>query len=301
MKVFVTGGSGFVGSAVIPELVAAGHEVVALARSGGSAEKVKALGAKPLEGSLANLDALEKGAAQADGILHLAYIHDPREASNAAKTDRAAITAMAGAVKGTGKPFVMTSGVTGIFGKNQKGSEQETPQTNFITGTRVRAERLLLGYADKGVGAMVMRLSPFVHGEGDKAFTATYIAYAQKNGEAVYVGKGENIWPAVHRLDAAHLYLLALEKGRAGAVYHAVAEGVPAKQAAGAVSQKLGLPLRSVGMLGALRRLSTFGIVVSLNTPANSAQTRRELGWQPTRPSLLKDIAADHYYKKGGR
>lgn len=299
MKVFVTGGSGFVGSAVIPELIEAGHEVVALSRSDSSSQKIRTLGATPLNGSLTDRDSLQQGASAADGIIHLAYIHDRGQTSNAAKTDRNAITDIADTIQGSGKPFIITSGVTGIFGKSQTGSELEKPQTNFITGTRVRAEQLLLSYADKGIRAMVIRLSPFVHGRGDKAFTSTYVSYAQKNNEAVYVSRGENIWPAVHRLDAAHLYRLALENGKTGSIYHAVSEGVTAKEAATAVSEKLDIPLRKVNKLSAVRRLSLFSVVVSLNTPANSLWTQEELGWKTVQPDLVSELREDFYYSGG--
>lgn len=301
MKVFVTGGSGFVGQGVIRELVDAGHSVLALARSDSAMKKVGALGAMPVNGSLSDGACLRKGAEQADAIIHLAYDNDMSHALKAAKADRAAIEAMADAIAGTNKPFIITSGVTGIFGRHQAGSERETPAANLITGTRLRAEKLLLGYADKGVKAMVVRLPPFVHGDGDKGFTPRYIAYARKNREANYVGDGENIWPAVHRFDAARLYRLAMEKGKAGSVYHAVAEGVYAKQVAAAVGDMLTIPLRSVSMPGALRRLSLFALIVSLNTPANSDWTQKELNWKAIHPDFLSDLKESFYFQEGNR
>ena len=227
MKVLVTGGTGFIGSAVVKELVATGYDVLGLARSDSSAQKLEDIGATPLAGSLTDLSSLQKGATEVEAILHLAYDSDFRKFFKAAKKDRTAIAAMAEAIKGTNKPFVITCGVTGIFGKNQQGTELETPQVNFITGTRLRAEKLLFTYTKQDIRTMVIRLPPAVHGEGDHGFTSFLINYAKKNQQVNYVGNGDNIWPAINRLDAARLYRLALENGKAGSVYHGVAEGIP--------------------------------------------------------------------------
>lgn len=296
MKVFITGGTGFVGTAVTSELLAEGYEVTGLARSEASANKLKERGVTPLLGSLTDLNSLKKGAKEADAILHLAFGHDFRHFLKAAKNDREAIKTIAEAIKGTNKPFVITSGVTSIYGKNQKGLEQEVPDTNFITGLRVRSEKLLLSYTQQGVKAMVMRLPPAVHGEGDRAFTWNLIQYAKKNKEVNYIGKGMNTWAAVSRLDAAHLYRLALERGKAGSIYHAVAEVTPVKQIAAAISQKMNLPLVSVGNLKGIQKLSMFSMTVASNTPANSEWTQKELGWNPTHPNLLSDLKQDFYY-----
>jgi nucleoside-diphosphate-sugar epimerase len=296
MKVFVTGGTGFIGSGVVAELIAGGHAVLGLARSERSAQKLKDAGAIPVLGSLTDLSSLQKYATEADGVVHLAYDPNMSHFFKASKVDRRAITAISEAIKGTNKPFIITSGLSGIFGENQKGSEQETPQVNFITRTRLRAEELLFTYTAQGVGTMVIRMPPVVHGEGDRAFTSFFIQYARKNKHVYYIGDGANIWPAVHRFDAAHLYKLALENGKAGSVYHAAAEGVPVKQIATAVSNKLDLPLSSVNGLRALTKLSWFSMTVSLNTPANSNWTQKELGWKAVQPDLISELNQDFYY-----
>lgn len=290
MKVFITGGSGFVGSAVIPELISAGHEVFALARSKSAAEKVEKLGAIAIDGDLSDANVLKQAATESNAVIHLAYNNNLLQAKKAARADRAAITAIAEALKGTDKPFIITGGVTGIFGKKQTGSELEVPKGGRMMRTRLKAEKLLFEYTSQGVKAMAIRLSPFVHGEGDKGLTFRYFSYVKKNKQANYIGKGENIWPAVHRLDVAHLFLLALEKGKAGSVYHAIAEGVTAKQVAERASENLSIPLKSVGKIRSLKRFSWFSVIVSLDTPANSRWTREQLGWEPTHTDYLSDL-----------
>lgn len=295
MKVFITGGTGFVGTAVIKHLIAHGHDVLALARSDRSAQRVRDLGATPFAGSLTDTDRLRLGALQSDAVLHLAYNNNMRQARQAAQTDRNAITAMADALVGTNRPFIMASGVTGIFGKHQSGNELETPATNFITGMRVRSEKLALSYVPRGVKAMVIRLAPFVHGPNDHGFTSRYVQAAQRYQSAMYIGSGRNTWPAVHRDDAASLFVAALEKGQAGAIYHAVAEGTTAKSIAITVSQHLDLPLTRINMLTGLHRLGILAYIFTLDTPANSTWTQQHLGWHPTHPSLINDINAGTY------
>lgn len=296
MKVFVTGGTGFIGSAVVKELIAGNYEVIGLARSDHSAQKLKEAGAVPMEGSLEDLSILKKAAKETDAILHLAYDPNFRNFFKAAKADRTAISTMTEAIQGTNKPIVITCGITGIFRKGQQGSEHETPQASFISRTRLRAEKLLFSYTEQSVRTMVIRLPPVVHGEGDHAFTSFLINYAKKNQQVNYVGDGLNIWPAVHRFDAARLYRLALENGKAGSVYHAVAECIPVKKIATAVSEKLGLPLKGVRGFESWRRLSLFSQVVSLNTPANSQWTQKELGWKAIYSDLLSDLQQNFYY-----
>jgi nucleoside-diphosphate-sugar epimerase len=296
MKIFVTGGTGFIGSAVVKELIAANYEVLGLARSDPSAQKLKEAGAVPIAGSLSDLPGLKKAAKESDAILHLAYDPNFRNFFKAAKADRTAISAMAEAIQGTNKPIVITCGLSGIFGKGQQGNEHEIPQASFISRTRLRAEKLLFSYTEQNVRTMVIRLPPVVHGEGDHAFTSFLINYAKKNQQVNYVGNGLNIWPAVHRFDAARLYILALENGKAGSVYHAVAEGIPVKKVATAISEKLGLPLKSVRGFESWRKLSVFSQVVSLDTPANSQWTQKELGWKAIHSDLLSDLQQDFYY-----
>jgi nucleoside-diphosphate-sugar epimerase len=195
MKIFVTGGTGFIGSAVVKELIDTNYEVIGLARSDLSAQKLKKAGAVPIVGSLGDLPSLKRAAKEADAILHLAYDPNFRNFFKAAKADRTAISAMAEAIQGTNKPIVITCGLSGIFGKGQQGSEHEIPQASFISRTRLRAEKLLLSYTEQNVRTMVIRLPPVVHGEGDHAFTSFLINYAKKNQQVNYVGDGLNMMP----------------------------------------------------------------------------------------------------------
>lgn len=299
MKVFITGGTGFIGSAVIDELSKFDYEMIGLARSKRSAEKLRSKGVTPLMGSLTDLNVLRKGTQEADAILHLAFGHNFRHFLKATKDDRKAIRTMADAIKGTNKTFIITSGITSIYAKNQQGKELERPKTNVISGLRVRSERLLLSYTDKGIRTMVVRLPPAVHGESDHGFAWNFIQNAIKNQEVNYVGKGLNQWAAVNRLDAALVYRLALENGKSGSIYHAVSEVVNFKEIACKISKKLNLPLVSISRLKAYQKFPpSLSAIISSNTPANSDWTQKELNWHPIYSDLIKDLDLESYYQK---
>jgi nucleoside-diphosphate-sugar epimerase len=296
MRVFVTGASGHIGSAVVPELLQAGHEVVGLARSNDSAARLAAAGAEVRRGDLADPAGLAEAAAAADGVIHLAFIHEWMRTGDflgAVAADFAAVTAMGEALAGSGKPFVGTSGTLmlalgGIAGR--PGTERDV----IASGPRVDAENRLIALAETGVRSSVVRLPPIVHSTLDHhGFAPTLIALARDTGVAGYVGDGTNRWPAVHTLDAARVYRLALESAPAGTRLHAVAdEGVPFRDIAGAIGRHLNLPVepRPAEHFGFLSRFA------GLDGPASSAATRELLGWQPEHPGLLEDVDAGHYF-----
>jgi nucleoside-diphosphate-sugar epimerase len=225
MRVFVTGATGFIGSAIVQELIAAGHGVVGLARSDAAAASLVAAGAEAPPGSLEDVERLQRGAAAADGVIHTAYNHDfvnvTREA--AAEADKRAIEVLGAALEGSGRPLVITSGVR-LLAHGRIFTEDDVPDPSSGTAHRVISERAALSLASRGVRSSIVRLAPSVHGDGDRAFIPALVRIAREKGVSAYVGDGRNRWPAVHRLDAAHLFRLALEKGPAGATFHGVAE-----------------------------------------------------------------------------
>ncbi|GAB3557690.1 SDR family oxidoreductase [Spirosoma fluminis] len=293
MRVFVTGASGFVGSAVVQELLAAGHQVVGLARSDASAQVLIKAGAEVLRGSLEDLDSLKQGAADADGVIHTAFIHDFSQYEAASITDKAAIEAMGSVLAGSDRPLVVTAGTSGL--KCADGLITEDGPAPV--GPRV-SELIGLSMAGLGVRASVIRLSPSVHDRGDHGFVPTLISIARDKGVSAYVGDGSNRWPAVHRLDAARLFRLALEQGVAGARYHGVAdEGIPVRQIAEVIGQHLKLPVVSVAPDEAANHFGWMGRFIVINSPASSAKTRQQLGWQPTHPGLIEDLETGHYFE----
>ncbi len=301
MRVFVTGASGHIGSAVVPELLDAGHQVVGLARSDASAASLKATGAEVHRGSLEDLDGLREAAAAADGVIHLAFDHQAMSTGNfpaALESNQRAIDAMAGALEGSGKPFVGTSGTlmlafAGITGR--AGTEEDAAES----GPRVEAENTVVGLAGRGVRSSVLRLPPIVHSDLDHhGFVPTLIAIARENGVAGYVGDGSNRWPSVHTRDAARLYKLALESAPAGSRLHAVAdEGVPFREIAEAIARKLGVPAASIPAEDAPEHFSFLGPFVGVDNLTFSELTRQRLNWAPTHPSLLADLDQDHYFE----
>ncbi|MDO8189086.1 SDR family oxidoreductase [Conexibacter sp. JD483] len=296
MHVFVTGATGWVGSAVVPELLAAGHEVVGLARSDASAAKLAAAGATALRGSLDDLDVLRAGAADADGVIHLAFIHDFERMADSIPVDRAAIETLADTLAGTGKPLLVTSG-TAAAGSGRVTSEQDAGDLDGPGRGRIGGERAALAAVERDVRSIVVRLSPTVHGAGDPGFVAILVAAARKAGSADHVGDGANRWAAVHRSDAARLYRLALESAPAGSVLHAVGEeGVPTRAIAEAIGSGLGLPTASIEAAEAQQRLGFVGGFFALDVPSSSASTRALLGWEPSGPTLLEDLAGDSYF-----
>jgi nucleoside-diphosphate-sugar epimerase len=293
MRVFVTGASGWCGSAVVPKLIAAGHEVVGLARSDASADALTAAGAKVRRGSLDDLDSLREGAADSDGVIHLAFIHDFAQYGDANQTDRAAIEAMGAVLEGSNRPLVIASGVA-TTAVGRAATEDDPPAPEF---PRSLASVMTVELATRGVRSAVVRLPPTVHGRGDKGFITMLIRTAREKGVAGYVGDGSNRWPAVHRSDAARVFHLALEHAPAGAVYHAVGdEGVPTRAIAETIGRHLGLPVESVAAEDATTHFGWLGTIWSIDVPTSSSLTQAQLGWQPTGPGLLDDLEAGHYF-----
>jgi nucleoside-diphosphate-sugar epimerase len=292
MRVFVTGASGFIGSAVVAELVGAGHDVLGLARSDSSAQAVEAAGAQVHRGDLEDLASLRAGAQTADGVIHLAFNHDFTDYSGAAETDRRAIDALGEVLVGSDRPFVVTSGLAGFaLGRTMTEDDAASPDSPRFS------EQAALAFASRGVRVSVLRLPPSVHGEGDHGFVPRLIDIAREKGVAAYPGDGANRWPAVHRLDAAHLFRLALEAAPAGARLHAIGdEGVPVREIAGAIGRHLGLPVTGVAPEHAVNHFGWLGVFFSLDVPASSALTRERLGWRPTRQGLLDDLEQGHYF-----
>ncbi|WP_410644866.1 SDR family oxidoreductase [Amycolatopsis sp. lyj-346] len=289
MRVFVTGASGWIGRALVPELLEAGHEVTGLARSDEAAAVVAATGAGVLRGDLTDLDVLRTGADGADGVVHLAFGHDFSRVDAAIRTDAAAVAAMT-AVLG-GKAFVAASGTPMVPGR----PATEADDAVFAGPVAGRADiaRAVLETAERGVRASLVRLPRSVHGEGDAhGLIARLVALGREQGIAAHVGDGTQRWPAVHVLDAAHLFRLALERAPAGAVLHAVGdEGVPIRDVAEVVGRRLGLPVTSV----AAGQLGFLGGILALDQPASATTTRELLGWRPTQPGLLDDLEKGYY------
>ncbi len=287
MRVFVTGATGFVGSAVVRELLGAGHQVLGLARSDAGAAALGAAGAEVHRGSLEDLESLRKGAAAADGVIHTAFIHDFAAFAASAKTDQIAIEAMAAALAGSGKPLIVTSGCLGTP------TEADVPPAGFPR----KSDEAGVAAAAQGVRAMVIRLPPSVHGDGDHGFVPALIALARDKGFSMHVGDGANPWSAVHRLDAAKLYRLALEKGAAGARYHGVAdEGIPTRRIAEIIGKRLNVPVVSKTPEEATQLLGFIGHVLAAGVPCTSTRTRAELGWTPTEPGLVHDMEHGRYF-----
>ncbi|MFI9724284.1 SDR family oxidoreductase [Streptomyces sp. NPDC052396] len=297
MRVFVTGASGFIGSAVVPELIGAGHQVVGLARSDASADALAAAGAEVHRGSLEDLDSLRAGAAAADGVIHLAFIHDFTQYENAARTDMRAIETLGAALEGSGKPLVVTSGTIAIAGGGVA-TELDTPDPDSITSLRAPSAQATIALAERGVRSSVLRLPPSVHGEGDRAFVPALIGIARDKGVSGYIGEGTNRWCSVHRLDAARLYRLALEKAPAGSILHGMAEeGIPVRTLAEAIGRQLGLPAVSVSAEDAVDHFGWLGTLLSADVPTSSARTRELMGWQPAQQGLIADVEEGHYFR----
>lgn len=298
MHVFVTGGSGQTGPAVVSELLAGGHTVTALARSDTAAARLRALGATPHRGSLDDLDSLRGGAEAADGVLHMAYGGDFSDLDDMARRDRTAIETLGGPLEGSGRPLVVTSG-TLVLPEGRVGGERDAPDEAGLAAFRVAGERACLDLAARGVRAVVVRLATTVHGPGDHGFVPMLVATARRTGVSAYVGDGANRWPAVHRGDAAVLFRLALEKAPAGGVLHGVDEsGVTLRSVAEAIGRGLGLPAASVTAEEAVTHFGNpfMARVYAFDGPASSARTRELLGWSPRRPTLIEDLTHGDYF-----
>jgi nucleoside-diphosphate-sugar epimerase len=292
MRVFVTGASGFIGSAVVSELIGARHDVVGLARSESSAQAVETAGAQVHRGDLDDLESLRAGAQTADGVIHLAFNHDFSDYSGAAETDRRAIDAIGGVLAGSDRPFVVTSGLAG-FALGRTMTEEDAASADSPRFS----EQAALALTSRGVRVSVLRLPPSVHGEGDHGFVPRLIDIAREKGVAAYPGDGSNRWPAVHRSDAARLFRRALESAPAGARLHAIGdEGVPVRDIAAVIGRHLRLPVTAVAPEQAADHFGWLGAFFSLDVPASSTLTRELMGWHPTHPGLLGDLEQGHYF-----
>ncbi|MER6982062.1 SDR family oxidoreductase [Streptomyces carpinensis] len=300
MRIFVTGASGWIGSALVPELVHAGHQVVGLARSDASAAALSAAGAEVVRGTVDDLDVLGRSAAASDGVVHLAFKHDiafTGDFQGAAEADRRAVDTFGDALAGTGRPFVLASGIAGLK-PGQVATERDMPTIDGSPmSIRSATAMAVLALASRGVRSSVVRLSPTCHGEGDHGFMATLVAIARAKGVSGYIGDGANRWPAVHRVDAARLFRLAVEKAPAGSVLHGVAEeGVAIRDVAEVIGRHLDVPVTSVTPEAALEHFTWLGGFLGLDAPASNALTRELLDWQPAQPGLLEDLDKGHYF-----
>ena len=295
MKVFLTGATGFIGSALVKELINGGHQVLGLARSDASADALIKTGADVHRGDLQDLDSLKSGAAAADGVIHTGFIHDFTRFKEVCEIDRIAIGTMGSVLAGSGRPFIVTSG-TALVRPGMVATEEMESNHDSNRFPRV-SEAAGLAFADKGVRASVIRLSPSVHGEGDThGFIPILINTAREKGVAAYIGDGLNRWNAVHRLDAVRLYRLALEKGEAGACYHAVGdEAITLKAITEEIGKKLTLPVRSIPMEAAPAHFGWFANFAAIDCPASARITQERLGWRPTHPTLPDDLAGNVY------
>jgi nucleoside-diphosphate-sugar epimerase len=301
MRVFVTGASGHIGSALVPELLGRGHRVIGLARSDNSAAALEAAGAEAWRGDLDDLDGLHAAATAADGVVHLAFKHEAMATGDylgAIADDLKAIEAMGAALEGTGKPFVGTGGTLMLaFGggmKDRAGTELDV----VTSGPRVDAENTVTGFAERGIRSSIIRLSPLVHSSLDHhGFAHALIGIARAKGVSGFVGDGTNRWPAVHTLDAARLYLLALESAPAGSRLHGVGdEGVPFREIAEVIGSRLGLPTASVDPQDADEHFGFLGMLVGRDNPTSNALTRKLLGWEPVHEGLIEDLTHGHYF-----
>ncbi|MDX6311744.1 MAG: hypothetical protein QOF44_1208 [Streptomyces sp.] len=298
MRVFVTGATGFIGSAVVPELIDAGHEVVGLARSDTAAAALTAAGAEVHHGALDDLDSLHDGAAAADGVIHLAYNHDFSDFVANGRLDLRAVETLGAALEGTGKPLVVTSGtlMLTMIAPGRLGTEEVAADPGS-DAPRIASENAAMSMAGHGVRTSVVRLSPTVHGEGDKGFVPRLINIAREKGVSAFVGEGSNRWPAVHRLDAARLFRLAVEAAPAGSILHGAGEeGVPFRDIAEVIGRQLKLPVVSIPAEEAGGHFGFLSAFVPLDNPTSSALTQKQLGWHPVQPALIPDLEEGHYF-----
>jgi nucleoside-diphosphate-sugar epimerase len=292
MRVFLTGATGFIGSAIIPELVQAGHQVLGLARSDAGAQSLIAAGAQVQRGDLDDLDSLRTGAAATDGVIHCAFIHDFSKFEENCAIDRRAIETLGSVLAGSGRPLIVTSGTGIVRTEGRPSTEDDVPNSPI---PRAASELAAEAFAAKGVRVSTMRL-PQVHDPVKQGLVTYLIALAREKGVSAYVGDGLNRWPAVHRLAAAQLYRLALENGVSGARYHAVAEeGVPMREIAEAIGRGLKIPVVSQSPEEAAAHFGWLAMFAGADIPASSALTQQRLGWRPTGPGLIADLNAMRY------
>jgi len=296
MRVFVTGATGFVGSAVVKELITAGHQVVGMARSDGGAQSLTAVGAQAHRGSLDDLESLRSGAGAADGVIHLAFVHDFSRFAENCEKDKLAIQAIGSVLAGSDKPFIVTSGLAGLAGPGQVATENTVVPPNF-SFPRV-SEQVALALVPQGVRALVMRL-PQVHDTVKQGLITYLIDLAREKGVSAYVGEGRNRWAAAHVSDVAHLYRLVLDKNEAGEKYHAVAdEGVPMRDVAEVVGHGLKVPVKSISAEEAQAHFGWLSRFAGHDLVASSAITRKKLGWKPTGPALPTDLENMRHVKE---
>ncbi len=310
MRVFVTGASGWIGSAVVPELLGAGHHVTGLARSDASADSLTAAGAEVHRGTLDDLDGLRNAAGASDGVIHLAFKHDiafSGDFQGAADADRRAVETLGEALAGSSRPFVIASGTLGLapgrVATEQDGHGPASAMAAFGSGPQTRwgTAELVLSLGARGVRSSVVRLPPTNHGDGDNGFVATLIGIAREKGVSGYIGDGTNRWTAVHRLDSARLFRLALEHAPSGSTLHAVADGgVPIRDIAEVIGRHLNLPVVSIAPEDASEHFAWMAGFLAADSPASSALTCELLGWQPTQPGLIADLDQGHYFQQMG-
>ena len=293
MRVFVTGSTGFIGTAVVKELLSAGHKVLGLARSDKGLEQLKSQGAEALHGTIEDLEVLKKAASECDAVIHLAFIHDFSDYVGACATDRAATTAMGSVLAAAGgdRAMVITSG-TMMLPRGKLGDEDDAADmVNPMSAARGASEAVCLDFAKQGVRASVVRLPPTTHGAGTSGFMGMILNIAQQKGASAYVGEGQNCWCAGHRDDAAKLYRLAVEKGEPGSIFHAVGEeAVPLKDIATEVGKQLNLPIVSIPPEKAEEHFGWFQFGITADNPASSTKTRERLGWTPTGLTVIEDV-----------
>ncbi len=295
MRLFVTGATGFIGSAVVRELQGDGHEVVGLARSDKAAQALVRQGVTVQRGDLREAEGLAESSRSCDGVIHLGFNHDFSRFQENIAIDRKAVESMANALHGSNKPLIIASGV--FLASGQTGTEADAADLGEGAKGRGATETVVLKAAEHGVRGVVMRLSPSVHGEGDHGFVPQLIATSRQTGVAAYVGDGTNRWPAVHRLDAARLFRLAIERAAPGTVLHAVAEeGVPMREIMETIGQELGTPIRSLSEEEAAPHFTWMARFVQIDKPTSSALTRKTMIWEPRQKGLLADMRESRYF-----
>lgn len=296
MRIFVTGATGFVGSAVVQELMAAGHRVIGLARSDAAAAALASAGAEAHRGDLDDLESLRRGAAAADGVIHTGFNHDFSKFQASCEADRGIIEALGDALAGSDRPLVVTSGI-GILPQGELSTERTAPATGAKAHPRSASEAAADAAAARGVRVCVVRLPPSVHGEGDHGFVPILIRLAREKRESAYLGDGTNRWPTVHRLDAAKLYRLAFERAEGGVRYHGVAEeGIAFREIAQVIGRQLDVPAVSKTRDEAAAHFGWFTHFATMDVPASSHDTRERLGWKPTQPGLIADLDGPGYF-----
>jgi nucleoside-diphosphate-sugar epimerase len=296
MRVFVTGATGFIGLVIVRDLLKAGHQVLGLARSDAGAQALTSAGAQVHRGSLEDLESLRSGAAAVDAVIHTAFIHDFSKFQENCEIDRRAIGALGDALAGSDRMLIVTSGTAiSSAGPGVPATEKDPPVSSQVV-PRAATEEAAASVADRGVRVVTVRLAQ-IHDPVKQGFVSYAIQVAREKGVAAYIGDGLNRWPAAHRLDAAHLYRLALEKGDGGVRYHAVAEeGVPTREIAAAIGRGLNMPVVSITPEEATAYFGWLAPFAAWDMPASSAQTREKLGWNPTEPSLLTDLGNMNYF-----